>query len=63
MAGINQIEFDQIFMNWYYPVRNSIYYKTGDMQEAEDITQDTFLKVWEKRDVIDPLLRPICPNS
>jgi RNA polymerase sigma-70 factor (ECF subfamily) len=52
MAGINQIEFDQIYMDWYYPVRNFIYYKTGDMQVAEDIVQDTFLKVWEKRETI-----------
>jgi len=54
MVGINQIEFDQIFNDWYYPVRNFVYYKTGDMQTAEDITQDTFLKVWEKRESIDP---------
>jgi RNA polymerase sigma-70 factor (family 1) len=52
MAGINQIEFDQIYMDWYYPVRNFIYYKTGDMQVAEDIVQDTFLKVWVKREDI-----------
>lgn len=52
MAGINQIEFDQIFMDWYYPIRNFIYYKTGNMQEAEDITQDTFLKLWEKKETI-----------
>lgn len=67
MAGINQIEFDQIFLDWYYPVRNFIYYKTGDMQEAEDITQDTFLKIWEKKDSIKketvrPLLYTIANN-
>jgi RNA polymerase sigma-70 factor (ECF subfamily) len=52
MAGINQIEFDQIYMDWYYPVRNFIYYKTGEMQVAEDIVQDAFIKVWEKRETI-----------
>src|SRR4030042_144976 len=67
MAGINQVEFDQIFMDWYYPVRNSVYYKTGDMQEAEDITQETFLKIWEKKDTINiqtvgPLLLKISRN-
>jgi RNA polymerase sigma-70 factor (family 1) len=55
MAGINQVGFDQIFMDWYYPVRNFIYYKTGDMQVAEDLAQDTFLKVWERRETIDIL--------
>jgi RNA polymerase sigma-70 factor (ECF subfamily) len=53
MAGINQIEFDQIFLEWYYPLRNSMYYKTGDMQVAEDLVQDTFLKIWERKDTIN----------
>jgi RNA polymerase sigma factor (sigma-70 family) len=52
MAGINQVEFDRIFMDWYYPVRNSVYYKSGDMQAAEDITQEAFLKVWEMREKV-----------
>lgn len=67
MAGINQVEFDQIFLDLYYPVRNFIYYKTGDMQAAEDIAQDTFLKLWEKRetvkkDTVKPLLYTIANN-
>ncbi len=67
MAGINQVEFDQIFMDWYYPIRNFIYYKTGDLQASEDLAQDTFLKVWERRETIDirtikPLLYKIANN-
>jgi RNA polymerase sigma-70 factor (ECF subfamily) len=50
MAGINQIEFDQIFGKWYDPIRNFLYYKTGDVQIAEDLAQDVFLRLWEKRD-------------
>jgi RNA polymerase sigma-70 factor (family 1) len=53
MAGINQFEFDRIFLDLYTPVRNSLYYKTGDMQVAEDLVQDTFLKIWEKRETIN----------
>lgn len=49
MKGIGQIEFDQAFNRWYDPIRNFIYYKTGDMQVAEDIAQETFLKIWVKR--------------
>ncbi len=52
MAGINQVEFDQIFMDWYNPLRNFIYYKSGDIQVTEDIVQDTFLKIWEKKETI-----------
>lgn len=52
MVGINQAEFDKIFNNWYEPIRNYIYYKSGNIEFAEDITQDVFLKIWEKRDEI-----------
>jgi RNA polymerase sigma-70 factor (family 1) len=52
MSGIDEVEFKKIFNNWYKPIRNYLYYKTGDAEVAEDITQDTFLKVWEKRDNI-----------
>jgi RNA polymerase sigma-70 factor (family 1) len=52
MSGINQAEFDQIFNNWYGPIRNFIYYKTGDVNTAQDIAQDTFLRLWEKRNEI-----------
>ena len=52
MSGINQAEFENIFSAWYEPIRNFLYYKTGDIQVAEDIAQDVFLKVWEKRSEI-----------
>ncbi|HMC01228.1 MAG TPA: RNA polymerase sigma-70 factor [Flavobacteriaceae bacterium] len=29
------------------PLRNFIYYKCGDIQQAEDIVQDAFIKLWD----------------
>jgi RNA polymerase sigma-70 factor (family 1) len=52
MPGISQDEFDRMFVDWYYQLRNYIYYKSGDIQVAEDIVQDAFLKIWEKKDFI-----------
>ncbi|HEY4786573.1 MAG TPA: RNA polymerase sigma-70 factor [Bacteroidales bacterium] len=52
MIGITQAEFDKVFHSWYDPVRNFIYYKSGDVQVAEDITQEVFLKIWEKKEEI-----------
>jgi RNA polymerase sigma-70 factor (family 1) len=49
MSGISESEFDQIFNSLYDPIRNFIYYKCGDIASAEDIAQDTFLKIWEKK--------------
>jgi RNA polymerase sigma-70 factor (family 1) len=52
MGGISNLEFEQIFDNWYEPIRNFLYYKTGDIKASEDLTQDVFLKIWEKRNEI-----------
>lgn len=49
MGGINQVDFENIFNTWYNPIRNFIFYKSGNIQIAEDITQETFMKIWEKR--------------
>jgi RNA polymerase sigma-70 factor (family 1) len=67
MAGLSQEEFDRIFVDWYGQLRNFIYYKSGDMQISEDIVQDTFLKVWERRegiriDTVKSLLYRIANN-
>lgn len=67
MSGMNPIEFEQIFQTWYEPIRNFLYYKTGNVQSAEDIAQDVFLKIWEKRDeirieTVKPLLYKIAGN-
>lgn len=67
MPGISQGEFDRIFLDWYSQLRNYIYYKSGDMQVAEDIVQDTFLKIWERKEsiryvTVKPLLYKIAGN-
>ena len=40
-----KVSFDQ----YYEPIRNFVYYKVGDIAVAEDIAQDTFVKIWDKR--------------
>lgn len=39
--------FKMIFDNHSEVIRNFIYYKCRDMQQAEDITQDAFIKLWQ----------------
>jgi RNA polymerase sigma-70 factor (ECF subfamily) len=46
-------EFQTIFNEWHKPIRNFIYFRCGDVELAEDITQDTFIKLWENRSRID----------
>lgn len=52
MPGIDKSEFIGTFRQMYEPVRNFVYYKTGDIELADDIAQDTFAKVWEMKNKI-----------
>jgi RNA polymerase sigma-70 factor (ECF subfamily) len=45
-------EFKSVFDRHYDPVKNFLYYKLGDIDLAEDLVQEVFLKAWEKRDSI-----------
>lgn len=49
MPGIEKNEFIELFKQLYVQIKNFVYYKTGDIDVAEDIVQEAFLKVWEKR--------------
>lgn len=52
--------FKAIFNEHYEFIRNYLYYLSGDMDIAEDIAQDVFMKVWEIREKInDETLKPL----
>jgi RNA polymerase sigma-70 factor (family 1) len=38
--------------SYFEGLRNFLYYKSGDMALAEDLVQEVFIKVWEKRNTI-----------
>ncbi len=66
-TGIGQLEFREIFHSWYDALVNFIYYRSGDISIAEDIVQETFLKIWEMKDeirmsTVRPLLYTIASN-
>lgn len=37
---------------YFEGLRNFLYYKSGDMALSEDLVQEAFIKVWEKRNTI-----------
>lgn len=45
---MTRTEFKDLFDNHFDAVRNYIYYHSGDQELATDITQDSFMKIWEK---------------
>ena len=40
--------FDQFYQKWCREIRNFLYYKCGDLDRAEDLMQDTFVRIWKK---------------
>ena len=45
---LTKTEFKICFDSWFDNVRNYIYFRCGDSDLAADITQDAFMKLWEK---------------
>lgn len=46
---MTQAQFKEIFDDYFDEIRNYIYYRSGDTALANDIAQETFIKVWEKQ--------------
>jgi RNA polymerase sigma-70 factor (family 1) len=44
--------FKSIFDEYYHPLKRFLYYKLADIDLAEDITQEVFIRAWDKRDAI-----------
>jgi len=40
--------YNEIYRTHAESLRNYLYYKFGDLQRAEDIVQDSFIKLWSK---------------
>jgi len=47
--GVNEREFRQIFDAHFEDLRRFLYYKSKNKELAEDMAQDAFVKLWEKR--------------
>lgn len=47
---MNAQEFKQRFMPFHRLLYRVAFHLTGNVQDAEDLLQDTYLKLWQKRD-------------
>ena len=41
--------FKYLYDEYYESIRNFLYYKSGDVEISEDLSQEVFLKLWSKR--------------
>jgi RNA polymerase sigma-70 factor (family 1) len=46
--------FDEIYRRYFHPVYNNAFKITRDAAIAEDILQEVFITLWEKRTTVDP---------
>lgn len=50
---MTKAEFKDIFDTYFDSIRGFVYYRTTDEDGANDIAQDVFMRLWEKRDSLD----------
>lgn len=53
-SSIEQRDFKQYFDRFYNAIKNYLYYKSGNSELAQDLTQEVFLILWNKRAEIQP---------
>jgi len=53
-TGLDSRGFEQLFDAYCDELRHYIFYKSGEIEIAEDIVQDAFLKLWEVRTNVRP---------
>ena len=53
MYSLTEEQFKYIYSQYGRAIRDYIYYRSGDTNISDDITQETFIKVWEKQFVYD----------
>ncbi len=47
---MTQQDFKTLFDRYFDPLRNYVFFRSGNKETATDIAQECFLRLWEKRD-------------
>ena len=50
---ITKQDLRELYDAYFEGIRGYLYYKCGDIDLAEDLVQETFIKIWNKRDEIE----------
>jgi RNA polymerase sigma-70 factor (family 1) len=50
---LNREDFKLLFDTYFDAIKNYLFYRLGDVDIATDITQDVFVRVWEKQMNLD----------
>lgn len=49
----NHMAYEQLFDKWYEPLCRYAYSILRDMDDAEDVVQKTFCKLWDQREILN----------
>jgi RNA polymerase sigma-70 factor (ECF subfamily) len=48
-SGSDHEAFQKLFDEYYDSIKNYLFYKSGNIEQAEDLTQEVFIIIWDKR--------------
>ncbi|MCK9628528.1 MAG: RNA polymerase sigma-70 factor [Bacteroidales bacterium] len=54
MKSKEEILFNQFYLKYYLKIQHVAYSYLFDIESAKNVAQEVFLKLWDKRDIIDP---------
>ena len=57
-AGLDEVEFDEFFSASYHRVCRQVYAMIGNVDEAQECTQEAFAKAWAHRRTLDDTKHP-----
>jgi RNA polymerase sigma factor (sigma-70 family) len=53
------LNFDEFFLDHHEQLYRAMYFVTGDRQDAEELMQDAFLRLWERWDRVGEIEDPV----
>lgn len=54
MKSKEEILFNQFYLKYYLKIQHVAYSYLFDIESAKNVAQEVFLKLWDKREIIDP---------
>jgi len=58
-APVDPPSFDELFLDQHDRLYRALYFVTGSREDAEELMQDAFLKLWERWDTIATIDDPV----
>lgn len=58
-APVEQLSFEELFLDHHDRLYRALYFVTGSREDAEELMQEAFLKLWERWDAIGTIDDPV----